>query len=169
MNKYLVGQKVMHPLHGIGTVETIEEKSILGQTSKFSVINFTTDRLKIMVNLDQKSMIRGLIRKDDVQRVFESMKRCSDESCIPARSSERFNLNMKKIKSADIFQMAEVIRDLSELNKRKKLSRKEQTLLKQAKKIFCSEVSYVNKITPEEAEALVEQKVEEALVDVVAV
>jgi CarD family transcriptional regulator len=167
MNKYLVGQKVMHPLHGIGTVETIEEKSILGKTNKFSVINFTTDRLKIMVNLDQKSMIRGLISEDDVQKVFESFKKCTDESCIPARSSERFNLNMKKIKSSDIFQMAEVIRDLSELNKKKKLSRKEQTLLKQAKKIFCSEVSYVNNISPEEAEALVDQKVEEALIDVV--
>ncbi|MFP4496678.1 MAG: CarD family transcriptional regulator [Vulcanimicrobiota bacterium] len=157
MRKYQVGQKVMHPLHGIGTVEKIEEKKILGKTSKFSVINFTDDRLKIMVNLDQKSMIRGLTSRDEIKKVLDVMKNKSDD--MPARSSERYNLNMKKIKSADVFQMAEVIRDLSELLHRKKLSRKEQTMLKAAKKIFCSEVSYVKKISEEEAETLIDDTV----------
>jgi CarD family transcriptional regulator len=164
MSSYYVGQKVMHPLHGIGEVETIEEKSILGQTNQFSVIHFTGDRLRIMVNLDQKTMIRNLISTDDVQNVFESMKEYTGN--LPARSSERYNINMKKIKSADINQMAEVIKDLSELARKKKLSRKEQTLLRQAKKIFCCELSYVNRISAEEAEALVDSKVEEALVGI---
>ena len=121
MLKFKIGQKVMHPLHGIGTVENIEEKSILGKTGKFSIISFSTERLKIMVNMDQKSsLIRSLISKDEVQEVFDVMKRQCNK--LPTRSTERYNHNLKKIKSADIFQMAEVIRDLSELSKRKKLS-----------------------------------------------
>lgn len=160
MVKFKIGQRVVHPLHGIGTVEQIEEKNILGKTSRFSVIHFTNDRLKIMVNLDQDAnLIRTLISKEEVKKVMEVMK--NKAANIPARSSERFTLNMKKIKSADIYQMAEVIRDLSDLNKKKKLSRKEQTMLKQAKKIFCSEVSYVGKISQEEAEALLDKTVKE--------
>ena len=160
MKKYKIGQKVMHPLHGIGTVEEIEEKSILGQTSRYSVIHFDKDRLRIMVNLDQKTnLIRGLIRRDEVNKILDYMKKSS--ASLPARASERYNLNLKKIKSADIYKMAEVIRDLTDLNRQKKLSRKEQTMLKQAKKIFCSEVSFVREITEEEAEALVDQTVRE--------
>lgn len=158
MKKYKIGQKVMHPLHGIGTVEEIEEKNILGQISRFSVIHFATDRLRIMVNLDQKTnLIRGLIQRDEISKILDYMKK--SHSSLPARASERYNLNLKKIKSADIYKMAEVIRDLSDLNRQKKLSRKEQTMLKQAKKIFCSEVSYVHDITEEEAEALIDQTV----------
>ncbi len=150
----------MHPLHGIGTVEEIEEKNILGQTSRFSVIHFDKDRLRIMVNLDQKTnLIRGLIRRDEVNKILDYMKKSN--ASLPARASERYNLNLKKIKSADIYKMAEVIRDLTDLNRQKKLSRKEQTMLKQAKKIFCSEVSFVREISEEEAEALVDQTVKE--------
>jgi len=159
MSKYKIGQKVLHPLHGIGTVETIEEKRILGKTGKFSVINFSNDRLKIMVNLDQKSMIRALTSNEDINKVFDHLKK--NASNLPSRSSERYNLNMKKIKSSDIYQMAEVIRDLCDLNKRKKLSRKEASMLKQAKKIFCSEVSYVRKISEEDAEKMLEDLINE--------
>lgn len=156
MMKYSIGQKVMHPLHGIGTVEKIEEKQILGQKNRFSVIDFATDRLKIMVNLDQKTnLIRSLIKRDEVTKILDYMKK--NAANLPSRASERYNLNMKKIKSADIYQMAEVIRDLSDLHKTKKLSRKEQTLLKQARRIFSSEISFVRQISEEEAEALIDQ------------
>lgn len=158
MQKYKVGQKVMHPLHGIGTVETIEEKTILGKSTSFSVIHFVGDRLKIMVNLDQKmKLIRSLIKKDEVTKILDYM--VESKTLLPSRASERYNLNLKKIKSADIYKMAEVIKDLSDLNRQKKLSRKEQTMLKQAKKIFCSEVSYVRDISEEEAEAMIDQTV----------
>ncbi len=156
MPVYKVGQKVVHPLHGIGTVEKIEEKNILGKTSRFSVITFASDRLKIMVNLDQKSMIRQLISKEELGKLFEVISQPAS-SKLPARSSERYNFNLKKIKSGNAYLMAEVVRDLEDLNRKKKLSRKELSMLKQAKKIFCSEISYVSDMSEEEVEKKLEE------------
>lgn len=156
MAKYEKGHKVMHPLHGIGTVELVEEKKILGKTSRFSEIYFTNERLKIMVNLDSdNNMIRELVSNDELPKVFRFLQTCSNK--IAARSSERYTINMKKIKSADIYKMAEVIKDLTDLKKIKKLSCKEESLLKQTKKIFSSEISFVKNISQEEAEQMVEQ------------
>lgn len=158
MPRFTVGQKVVHPLHGIGTVESIEEKNILGKTTRFSEIYFSGERLKIMVNLDsENSMIRSLISKDEIPKILKVMKNAKND--VSLRSSERFNNNMKKIKSADIYKMAEVIKDLTELKKCKKLSCKEEMMLKQTKKILSSELSFVGNIPQEEAEQMIDQVV----------
>jgi len=155
MSGFEIGQKVIHPLHGIGTVEKIEEKNILGMTSRFSEIYFSGERLRVMLNLSlQNLMIRELISKEEIPKIFKFMRNCHNK--LAARSSERYNINMKKIKSADIYKMAEVIKDLSDLKKTKKLSSKEDAMLKQTKRILSCEVSYVNDISQEEAEEMIE-------------
>jgi len=160
MSEYKIGQKVIHPLHGIGTVKSIGEKEILGKISKFSEILFNNDRLKIMVNLEStKTLIRDLVPKEEIPKVFKFMKKCKNK--LPLRSSERYNYNMKRIKSADIYNLAAVIKDLSELKKSKKLSTKEESMLKQTRKILSSEVSFVRKISEEEAEKLIDQVIKE--------
>ncbi|MCD4783867.1 MAG: hypothetical protein K8T10_08590 [Candidatus Eremiobacteraeota bacterium] len=160
MSGYEIGQKVIHPLHGIGTVKKIEEKEILGKIGRFSEIYFNNDRLKIMVNLElNKSLIRGLVSQDEIPKVFKYMKKCNNK--LPLRSSERYNFNMKRIKSSDIYNLAAVIKDLSELKKSKKLSAKEESMLKQTRKILSSEVSFVKEISEEEAEKLIDQVVKE--------
>jgi CarD family transcriptional regulator len=152
---YTVGSKVIHPLHGMGTVEKVEEKTILGQMSKFACISFQNDRLKIMVNLEQRnSMIRPLVEASEIDRVMDHMRNC--EGNLPTKSSERYNINLKKIKSCDIYQLAEVVRDLTGLSRQKKLSPKEQQMLKQSRKMLSIEFSYVTNRDEEEMEALVD-------------
>jgi len=153
--KYLCGQRVVHPLFGIGVVEKIEQKEVMGTTSRFGIISFQNDRLKYMVNLDQKNnMIRNLIHKDEVPKVFEFMRTC--KSGMPVKSSERYSVNMKKIKTADIYQLAEVLKDLSELSKIKKLSPKEKDMLKQYRKLMAAEFSCVTEETPEHLEQMID-------------
>jgi CarD family transcriptional regulator len=66
---FSIGEKVLHPLHGVGVVETIEEKAILEKLARFSTISFQGDRLKIMVNLDQgNNLIRHLVAADEIPR-----------------------------------------------------------------------------------------------------
>jgi CarD family transcriptional regulator len=150
-----VGLMVMHPLYGIGVVEKIEEKDILGKTNKFSVISFQNDRLKIMVNMEQKNnLIRNLVEKEEIPRVLHFIKACKSD--LPLKSSERYNINLKKIKSSDIYQLAEVIKDLSMLGKEKKLSPKELNMLKQSKKMLAMEFGYVSNISQEDAEMMIE-------------
>jgi len=164
---YKIGQKVIHPLHGVGVVEKIEEKMILGKVSQFAVISFQNDRLKIMVNLNQNnSLIRNLVGKEEVPKVLKFLRKCKSD--LPTRSSERYNINLKKIKSADIYQVAEVIKDLSDLSTVKKLSPKELSMLKQTKKLLSTEFSYITEMTPEEIEEMIEESCRnEALAEVV--
>ena len=128
------GYFVMHPVYGIGLVETIEDKALNGRTNRFATVSFQNDKLRIMVNLDLKdSLIRRLINKDDIPSVISYLKEY--QSDIPVKSSDRYNVNMKKIKSSDITKLVQVIKDLVVLSKSKKLTPKEQNMLKQSKKI----------------------------------
>lgn len=154
-SSYGVGSMVMHPLYGIGTVEKIEEKDILGKVNKFSIISFQNDKLKIMVNMEQKNnLIRNLIAREEIPRVLNFLKECKSD--LPIKSSERYNVNLKKIKSSDVYQLAEVIKDLSLLGKEKKLSPKEVNMLKQSKKMLAMEFGYVSNISQEDAEMMIE-------------
>lgn len=153
---YKIGQKVIHPLHGVGVVEMVEEKLILGKVNQFAVISFQNDRLKIMVNLNQSNtLIRNLVNKDEVPKVLKFLRRCKSD--LPVKSSERYNINLKKIKSADVYQVAEVIKDLSDLSVVKKLSPKELAMLKQTKKLLSTEFSYITEMTPEEIELMIDE------------
>ena len=153
---FTIGTKVVHPLHGLGTVDSIEEKAILGQISKYACISFSGDRLRIMVNLRQKnSMIRPLINSDEISKVMDHLR--DSDGTLPTRSSDRYSLNIKKIKSCDIYQLAEVIRDLTGLSQNHKLSPKEQQMLKSARKTLAVEFSYVNGKNEEEMEAEIDE------------
>lgn len=154
---FTVGSKVIHPLHGLGTVDSIEEKTILEQVSRFACISFQNDRLKIMVNLGQKnSMIRPLIAAEEIASVLSHLRE-QDGISLPTRSSDRYNINLKRIKSCDIYQLAEVIRDLTGLSKNHKLSPKEQQMLKQARKTLAIEFSYVTGRVEDEMEAEIDE------------
>lgn len=150
------GAFVLHPLHGIGRIEKFENKEILGQSCEFAVISFQNDKLRIMVNLNQKeSMFRNLISNEDIPVVLSYIK--SFESEIPLKSTDRYNLNMKKIKSADILMLAQVIKDLTSLGRVKKLTPKELDMLKQSKKTMATEFAFVSSIPIEDAETMLEE------------
>ena len=153
---YQVEQKVIHALYGLGTVEKIEEKSILGKLNRYAVIAFHNERMQIMVNLEQKSeLIREPIAKDDVPKILDFLKEC--KAPLPVKSPDRFNINMNKIKSADIYKLVEVIKDLAGLAKEKKLTPKELSMLKQSQKMLCNEMCLVSEMTSLEVEDLVER------------
>lgn len=152
---YRVGMKVMHALHGVGDVESMEEKTILGQVTRFAVISFQESRMKIMVNVDQgNGMIRPTIHPDQVEDVMEHLRR--NNSQLPSKSTDRYAVNLTKIKSGDIIKLAEVVKDLIVLGKEKRTSPKEQTMLKQARRILAAELACVTGCEEDEMEKIVD-------------
>lgn len=144
--KIIAGSKIIHALHGIGTVEIVEEKEILGSVCRFAVIVF--ERLKIMVNVDQKnSMVRPLISPDDVGTIMDYLKSCNVE--LPSYYTKRYNLNLEKLKTGDVYQLCEVIKSLIQLSKRKKLGMKDQKMLERARTVLAQELSYVTECDEE--------------------
>ena len=150
-----VGSKVFHSLHGVGTVLSIEEKVVLGQPTKFSVSSFGDDGLKIMVNLEKRErMIRPLVELDDVTKIFEHLQ--SWDSDLPSKAPTRYNLNLGKLKSGDVFALCEVIKGLTALSETRKLSPKDATMLEQTRKNLADELSLVRDVDSEEMEQIID-------------
>ena len=150
------GSKVFHSLHGVGTVLSIEEKVVLGQPTKFSVSSFGDDGLKIMVNLNKKErMIRPLLEEEEVPKVFEHLE--SWDSDLPSKAPTRYNLNLGKLKSGDIFALCEVIKGLTALSETRKLSPKDQIMLEQTRKNLAEELSLVRDVATEEMEEIIDR------------
>lgn len=149
------GSKVFHSLHGVGTVLSIEEKVVLGQPTRFSVSSFGDDGLKIMVNLDKKDQtIRPLISSDEIPKVFHYLQ--SWDSDLPSKAPTRYNINLSKLKTGDIFAMCEVIKGLTALSETRKLSPKDATMLEQTRKNLAHELSLVRDSDREEMEQVID-------------
>lgn len=142
---------MFHSLHGVGTVLSIEEKVVLGQPTRFSVSSFGDDGLKIMVNLDKKDQtIRPLISSDEVSKVFNYLE--SWASDLPSKAPTRYNINLSKLKTGDVFAMCEVIKGLTALSETRKLSPKDAIMLEQTRKNLAHELSLVRAVDQEEME-----------------
>lgn len=150
-----VGSKVIHSLHGVGTVLSIEEKVVLGQPTKFSVSSFGDDGLKIMVNLEKKEkMIRPLVEQEEVPKVFDYLKNW--DSDLPSKAPTRYSLNLGKLKTGDIFAMCEVVKGLTALSETRKLSPKDATMLEQTRKNLAEELGLVRDVEAEEMEEIID-------------
>lgn len=147
---FKIGGFVMHPIYGIGHVENIEERRVETELYNFATVSFQNEKLKMTINTNlQKNMIRRLITKEDIPKLFDYLREYKTD--LPVKSPERYNINMKKIKSTDIKMLIQVIKDLVTLSKSKKLTPKEVSMLKQSKKTLASEIAFVLSITEETA------------------
>lgn len=145
-----VSCQVVHSLHGVGTVESLEVKEVLGKQTRFATISFQDDKLKIMVNLDQRnSMLRPLMTTGQVESVLDYLRSHCNDSII-TKSTHRYHLNLQKIKSGDVNSLCEVIKELSGLLEEKRLTQKEHSMLEQSRKILASELSSVKNRPQEE-------------------
>ena len=113
-----------------------------------------------MVNLDQgNNMIRHLVAHTEVPKVITFLRDCKVNLAV--KSSERYNINLKKIKTGDVYQLAEVIRDLADLSKIKKLSPKEAAMLKQTKRLLSCEFAQVTETSADDYELILDGAVKD--------
>ncbi len=152
--RFAIGQKVFHPFYGVGTiVSKNDEKKSEDSKHHLSTIEFTNRKLQITTRLDKESMIKRLINHDEVQDLLVLISR-KDENALsqyPIRGVKRYGFARDKMKQGDIHQLAEVIRDLTCLNDRKKITTKECELLASAKDVLCQAISETEEIEIDKA------------------
>ncbi len=149
------GSKIFHSLHGIGTVESVEEKIVLGQPTRFSISSFGDDGLKIMINLDRKdSMVRPLIEPAEIPKVLEHLENWVSD--LPSKAPTRYNTNLSKLKTGSIYALCEVIKGLTTLSEERKLSPKDQAMLDKCRKHLAEELGLVHKVDSEEMEQVID-------------
>ena len=154
-----VGDKVVYPMHGAGTIDSIDKKNILDEEIEYINISMPGG-VKVMVPRNQaaKQGLRNIISQDEVERVFSVLE--TDETAMSDNWNKRYRDNMDKMKSGDIYEVADVVRNLSFKQKEKGLSTGEKKMLNNAKQILVSELVLVENATSNEMEQLVDNKID---------
>ncbi len=150
---YNIGDKVVYPMHGAGTIDKIEERHILNETKSYYVLKFSVGGMKVMVpvNSVEKSGLRSVISKPDYDKVMASFEG-DVEVEDSANWNRRYRENMEKIKTGDVFETAEVVKTLVLREKRKGLSSGEKKMLLTAMQILVSELSVVSGVEADSLE-----------------
>lgn len=154
-----IGDKIVYPMHGAGTIDSIEEKSILGETQKYYIIKMPGD-VKVMVPTEKAEEIgvRNIINKEDANKVFEILE--ENETEMAQNWNKRYRDNMEKMKTGDVYEIADVVRNLAFKQKEKGLSTGEKKMLNNAKQILVSELVLAEHSSQEEVEKMIENKIE---------
>ena len=154
---FKIGDKIVYPMHGAGTIDSIEEKEILGEKRQYFVMRMPIGDMKAMVpvgNLEEVG-VREIISLEEMKGIIDILE--GDRSKMPQNWNRRYRANMDKIKSGDIYEIAAVVRNLMLLDGEKGLSTGERKMLNDAKQMLVSEMALVCEYSVEEAEeALVE-------------
>lgn len=140
---FSVGDRVVYPMHGAGIIEAIEEKEILGARKKYYVMKLPMGEMKVLIPTDSILQVglRGVIDKDLVPQVFVVLQ--GEQPEMSANWNRRYRNHLEKIKSGDIFEVAEVVRNLMLRDREKGLSTGESKMLETARQILVSELILV--------------------------
>ncbi len=162
---FKVGDRVVYPLQGAGTIEAIEEHKIVDKTQKYYVIRLAAYDMKIMVpvELEDKVGLRKIVEKNEFESVFEILKGKSVDIFLDWK--ERYTTNLEKMKTGSISNVAEVARCLSERGRIKTLSIVEKRLYDNACTSLATELSYVHGIRLDEADSMVKNLLKEARIE----
>ena len=155
---YNVGDKVVYPMHGAGVIDSIEEKEILGEKQSYYILKMPGE-VKVMVPIStaEQHGIRNVIDKGEAEKVMNVLEQ--DETEMEKNWNKRYRDNMDKMKSGNIYEIADVVRNLSFKQKEKGLSTGEKKMLHNAKQILESELVLAEHATQDEVEELVDNKI----------
>ena len=154
---FKIGDKVVYPMHGAGVIEAIEEKEVLGSTRKYYIMRLPVGDMKVMVPMDSVGDIglRQVVDEDSLKRVFNILQ---DHNNTMVNSwNKRYRNNLEKIKSGDIYEIAEVVRNLVLREKEKGLSTGERKMLDNARQILVSELALIKNSKTEAVENMIQE------------
>ncbi len=141
-----VGDKVVYPHHGAGTVVRRESRVVLSQEREYLTIQISHSDMIVNVPTENADRVglRKIIDEEMVGRVIRVLH--GSGTTMPKNWNRRFKYNRDKMKTGDIFELAEVVRNLSLREQEKGLSTGEKQMFVKAKKILASELMYAREM-----------------------
>lgn len=148
---YEVGDKVVYPHHGAGIILQKGVKDVLGQRREYLTIQILYNEMTVMVPTENaaRAGLRRVISQEAVEDVVAVLH--DDGSQMPKNWNRRFKHNRDKMKTGDILELAEVVRNLSLRDHEKGLSTGEKQMFVKAKKILASELMYAKDMSEDDA------------------
>jgi len=159
--EYNVGDKVVYPHHGAGRILEVMEREIRGERKQYLTIRILHNDMTVMVPVEnaERAGIRAVIDEVMVDEVMGVLR--DDATLMPKNWNRRLKHNREKIKSGDIFELADVVRNLALRDADKGLSTGEKQMLGRVKKILASELMYAKQIPEQEALGFLEGVLDE--------
>ena len=154
-----VGDKIVYPMHGAGKIDSIEEREIPGGEKQSYYILAMPGNVKVMIPTAKAEEVgvRNIIDKESAAKVIGILGQ--DETEMDKNWNKRYRDNMEKMKSGNIYEVADVVRNLSFKQKEKGLSTGEKKMLNNAKQILVSELVLAEHAEQDEVERQVENKI----------
>ncbi|MFW5770367.1 MAG: CarD family transcriptional regulator [Spirochaetota bacterium] len=154
---YKVGDKIVYPMHGVGIIESIERKVVLGKRTEYYIVTIINSGMKVMLPTEKADEIgiRRIISKKEVLKVLNLLKKLDVETEDDWKL--RYQGNIDKVKSGSIFEVAEVARDLYRRGREKELSIMERKLYENAYQLVIHEIALSKDVNIEEAGNIVSE------------
>ena len=159
--EYEVGDNVVYPHHGAGVVLTKETRDMMGESRDYLTIKILHNDMTVMVPCENahRAGLRRVIDEEQVRRVIDVLT--GEVSEMPKNWNRRFKYNREKIKTGDVYELAEVVRNLAIREWEKGLSTGEKQMYTRAKKILASEFMYALDKDEDGAEEYIDELLEE--------
>ncbi|WP_031517291.1 CarD family transcriptional regulator [Desulfofalx alkaliphila] len=153
---FKIGDKVVYPMHGAGIIEAIEEKEVLGEKRKYYILRLPVGDMKVMIPINHSGNtgLREVVDDNGVQRVMKILR--EETTAMSSNWNRRYRANLEKIKSGDIFEVAEVVRNLIKRDQEKGLSSGERKMLENARQILVSELVLAAELEEDKAVSMIE-------------
>lgn len=159
--EFEVGDKVVYPHHGAGKVLKKENRNLMGSRREYLTIMILHNNMTVMVPSENAARA-GLRRVCDESELKKVVAVLTDPvSDMPKNWNRRFKHNREKIKTGDVFELAEVVRNLALREMEKGLSTGEKQMYTRAKQVLASEFMYALDKDEEGAEEYLDTLLEE--------
>ena len=154
---FKVGDRVVYPHHGAAVIKKKEKIEAFGEKKEYLVLHMVHGELTLRVPVDKAEEVgmRPPISKSDVDDLFRLIAKRDVRE--PANWSRRFKNHQEKMKSGDVYQVAEVVRNLALRDQAKGLSAGEKSMFVKARSVLVSELSFALDVSEDDALDRVEE------------
>jgi len=152
-----VGDRVVYPHHGAAVIERKEKREVFGEKQEYLVLRMAHGDLMLSVPASNAEAVgmRRPIAREDVDDLFQLLAKRDVRE--PANWSRRFKNHQEKLKSGDVYQVAEVVRNLALRDADRGLSAGEKRMLAKARQILISELALAEKTDEEKASNVLDE------------
>ncbi|HEX9259243.1 MAG TPA: CarD family transcriptional regulator [Acidimicrobiales bacterium] len=155
--KFKKGDTVIYPQHGACIVQGHEKKTVFGETREYLILRSVIGEMTLSVPLDSVDQVgvRPPVNPDELEDLVAVLSK--PDPRVPSNWSRRFKNHQEKLKSGDVYQVAEVVRNLAARNRDAALSAAERTMYERARINLVSEIAPALKVSTEEAERFLDE------------
>lgn len=150
---FQVGDKIVHPMHGAGVIDSVVQKKVNGVLREYYILKLSLGGMLVMIPTEncKEIGVRPIMKGEEADQVIASMREIEVE--MAQNWNQRYRENLLRLKSGDLLEVARVVKGLMRRDEMRKLSNGERKMLHTAKQILISEIVLSQNSSYEDVEA----------------